>query len=62
MKWNKTKMLSIAASVVLAGELALLLDAVLVLNEKPLSIPKFAAMCGAMLLLTQGLRLWLQSP
>ena len=39
MKWNKTKMLSIAASVVLAGELTLLLDAVLVLNEKPLSIP-----------------------
>ena len=52
MKWNKTKMLSIAASVVLAGELTLLLDAVLVLNEKPLSIPKVAAMYGAMLLLT----------
>ena len=46
MKWNKTKTLSLAASVVLAGELALLTDAAVVLNGKALSIPAFAAICG----------------
>lgn len=52
MKWNKTKTVSLAASVVLAGELALLADAAVVLNGKALSIPAFAAICGVMFLLT----------
>ena len=48
----KKKIGSLAASVVLAGELALLADAAVVLYGKALSIPKFAALYAELFLLT----------
>lgn len=52
MKWNKAKTASLFSSLVLAGQWALILDAILVLNKKPLSVPKFAALLAVMFLLT----------
>ena len=51
-KWNKAKTASLFSSLVLAGQWALILDAILVLNKKPLSVPKFAALLAVMFLLT----------
>lgn len=52
MKQNKTKGISLLASLALAAELTLLLDVVFVWNERALSIPKFAALYLALFLLT----------
>ena len=52
MKSHKAKVLSLLGSMILAAELALLGDAAVVLYGKALSIPKFAALYAALLLLT----------